>query len=114
MAKKKLGAAAKAPARITPVDLAEQDAGKQVQPHQGGVQRTTERISVSLTEQERDTLEDRSDGLRSRRGLGRRDLKVSKLARVAFRMLEDASDAEIVAIADRIEDLEARRGTRRE
>jgi len=110
MAKKKLGAAAKAPKNA--VDLAVQEqTGKQSSP-----ERSTERISVSLTTEELHELQARSGTLMDPRGPGRRDLKVSKLARVAFYLLSEASDEDILAISadeSKIEDLEARRGKRR-
>ncbi len=67
----------------------------------------TVKISVSLTEAERDTLEARSAQLR---GSGHRDLKLSRLARVAFTLLDGIDDTEVVAQAQKVENLESRRG----
>jgi hypothetical protein len=66
----------------------------------------TVKISVSLTNVERHNLEARSAELRAK---GHRKLKLSRLARVAFRMLSDADDADILRVAETVEDLEARR-----
>lgn len=67
---------------------------------------TTVKISISLTNVERHNLEARSADLRAK---GHRKLKLSRLARVAFRMLSDADDADVLRVAETVEDLEARR-----
>ena len=108
MAKRSLTQAAKAPSKKTPLDLAEEHAHTPTaaptrSPTPG---RSTDRMSISLLTEERTALEDRADHFRR---AGRRDLKASRLARIAFEMLFDASDEEVLQIADRVPNLEMRR-----
>ena len=71
--------------------------------------RTTDRLTISLLEQEKRGLEERAFGLRQN---GHPELKTSRLARVAFRMLLEASDEDILSAAGAVENLEVRRGRR--
>jgi len=74
------------------------------------ISRTTARLSISLLDEERDSLERVSAELRAK---GHRDMKTSRLARVAFQMLLDATDDEILQVAARVPNLERLRGARR-
>ena len=108
MAKRNLSQAAKKPRKKTPLDLAEEHAHTPTvvamrSPTPG---RSTDRMSISLLPEERTALEDRADHFRR---TGRRDLKASRLARIAFEMLFDASDEDVLQIADRVPNLETRR-----
>ena len=69
------------------------------------------KLSVSLLPEERHALEVRSHELISTGG--RYDLKTSRMARIAFQMLLEASDEEILRIAESVPNLEALRGRRR-
>lgn len=75
----------------------------------GDVRRSTERLTISLLEEEKRALEERA--FRFRMG-GHRELKASRLARIAFQMLLEATDEEILKTADDVENLEIRRGNR--
>ena len=86
--------------RKSPLDLAAE---------LGARTRSTARLSISLTDEERQALEDRSADLRR---LGHRDLKVSRLARVAFAMLLQADNDTVLSAAATVEDLEQRRAKR--
>jgi len=73
------------------------------------ISRTTDRLSISLTYEERQALTDRAaDFMRS----GRRDLKTSRLVRIAIRMLLNASDDDILRVADGVPNLEKLRAQR--
>ena len=74
------------------------------------IRRSTERLSVSLLAQERDALEKRAAHLR---GLGHRDIKTSRLARIAFKLLQEQSDEAILSMAEKVENLEVRRAQKR-
>lgn len=67
--------------------------------------RSTEKLSVSLTADERAEIQQRSAQLM----VHRRDLKLSRLCRVAFRMMLDSTDEEILQAAAEVENLELRR-----
>ena len=71
-------------------------------PKSAPVSRTTDRMSISLLLEERLALEDKSDDLRRQ---GRRDLKPSRLARIAFRLLLETPDKEIFRLADEVPNL---------
>lgn len=123
MAKRKLAQAAKSPTKKTALDLAEQhaEASPSTTPvaptlpaaeplNAGGrrpslhpISRTTDRLSISLLPEERNALEERAAEFRRN---GRRDLKPSRLARVAFKMLLDTSDEDILRVADHVPNLE--------
>ncbi|MBI1961272.1 MAG: helix-turn-helix transcriptional regulator, partial [Parcubacteria group bacterium] len=68
-------------------------------------------LSVSLLPEERYALEIRSHELANK--MRRHDLKPSRVARIAFRMLLEASDEEILRIAEDVPNLEKLRGRRR-
>lgn len=125
MAKRKLAQAARPAARKTALDLAEEHveasetsprgaAGTPPppQPRRGSgggsataspISRSTDRLSISLTHEERQALVDRAaDFMRQ----GHRDLKTSRLVRVAIRMLLSASDDDILRVADSVPNLE--------
>jgi len=72
--------------------------------------RSTDRISISMLEEERHAMEDRAFKLRQQ---GHRDMKMSRLARIAFQMLLDASDEEILKTAGKVPNLEKLRAVRR-
>lgn len=72
--------------------------------------RSTDRISISLLEEERRALEDRAFNLRQQ---GHRDVKMSRLARIAFQMLLDAPDEDILKAAQKVPNLEKLRAVRR-
>lgn len=74
------------------------------------IRRSTERISISLLAEERAALEERAARLRS---AGHRDIKTSRLARVAFNMLQEVSDEAILSAAAMVENLEMRRAQKR-
>ena len=74
------------------------------------IRRSTERISVSLLAAERAALEERAARLR---GAGHRDIKTSRLARIAFKLLQQLSDEEILSAAQEVENLEVRRAQKR-
>jgi len=67
----------------------------------------TDRVNVSLLEEERKAMDDRAHHFKI---TGRRDLKFSRLARIAFKMLLEAPDEEILKLADSVDNLEVRRG----
>ena len=104
MAKRSLAQATKAQPKRTALDLATEQAEGPVAARPIG--RSTDRISVSLLAQERTDLERRARELQD---AGRRDIKTSRLARIAFRMVLNASDEEILQIADEVDNLEVRR-----
>lgn len=68
--------------------------------------RSTDRISISLLQEERIALEDRVYHFKKS---GRRDLKISRLARIALKMMLDASDEDILKTAEEVDNLEIRR-----
>ena len=105
MAKRTLTQATKpkAKAKKSALDLAERETRTSATSPAGPIPRSTARLSISLLEDERDALEERSADLRRD---GRRDLKPSRLARVAFKMLLDASDEEILHVANNVPNLE--------
>lgn len=72
--------------------------------------RSTDRMSISLLGEERIALEERAARLRFQ---GYRDIKPSRLARIAFHMLLVASDEEILKWAEEVENLEVRRVKRK-
>ena len=97
MAKGKLSASAQ---RTKALDLArEVETG-------GQGKRSTEKLSVSLTTEERNAIQQRSAELMA---AGHRDLKLSRLCRVAFRLLLDATEEQVLAAAEQVENLELRR-----
>ena len=90
-------------------DAPEKDREPQAAPSRQ-IPRTTARLSISLLDEEREALERISAELRAK---GHRDLKTSRLARVAFRMLLDATEEDLLRVADQVPNLERLRGTRR-
>ena len=110
MAKRKLAEMTKPPKRSkkSPLDLADEVIDRPPQARQIG--RSTDRMSISLLAEERTALEDLSTELRRK---GHRDLKPSRLARVAFRMLLEASENQVLKTAGQVPDLEQRRVVRR-
>ena len=109
MAKRKLAQASKAQTKKTALDLAEEQAQPPAAGETRSIPRSTDRISISLLPEERRALEKRAHQFMDN---GRRDLKTSRLARIAFHMLAAASDEEILAVADRVDNLEVRRAGR--
>lgn len=75
----------------------------------GMLRRSTERLTISLLDEEKRALEERA--FRFRQG-GHTELKTSRLARVAFHLLLGASDEEVLKVAEKVENLEVRRGNR--
>lgn len=71
--------------------------------------RSTERLTISLLDGEKRALEERAFHLRQG---GHAELKTSRLARIAFQMLIEAPDDEILKAAEKVENLEVRRGNR--
>lgn len=71
--------------------------------------RSTERLTISLLDGEKRALEERAFHLRQG---GHAELKTSRLARIAFQMLIEAPDDEILKVAEKVENLEVRRGNR--
>ena len=67
----------------------------------------TDKMSFSCLKEERERLEDRATYFR--RELGRRDLKPSRLVRIGLKLLEEATDDEVIAMAQQVEYLEIRR-----
>ena len=121
MAKKeprKLGvAAAQSRRQKTALDLAEEVTQEQEKPPEeeeipepkAPIKRNhTERISVSLLPEERAALEQLSADLRSK---GHRDIRMSRLARIAFKMLIDATEEEVLKAAEDVPYLEKLRST---
>ena len=74
------------------------------------VRRTTERITISLKEEEKEAIEERA--FRYKRHGTNKKLKPSQLGRLALLWAISASDEEIEAIEASAEDLEKRRGNR--
>jgi hypothetical protein len=68
--------------------------------------RSTDRMSISLLREERVALEERAARLRF---AGHRGIKPSRLARIAFRLLLETSDEQILQWAEQVENLETRR-----
>ena len=97
MAKRSLAQASKAQTKKTALDLAEEQT--QSPPPAAGqtrsIPRSTDRISISLLPDERRALEKRAHQFMDN---GRRDLKTSRLARIAFHMLAAASDEDVLAV----------------
>ena len=73
------------------------------------IDRSTSRLSVSLLEEERTALEGLGGELRRK---GHWDLKTSRLARVAFKMLLDADEQDVLRVASEVPNLEKLRGKR--
>jgi hypothetical protein len=73
------------------------------------IPRSTDRLSISLLSEERDAVEGLSAALRAQ---GHRDLKTSRLVRVAIKMLLDAPNKEILRVAEEVPNLEKLRGRR--
>jgi len=75
----------------------------------GAVGRSTERLTISLLKEEKQALEEKAFHFRQN---DHSELKTSRLARVAFRLLLETSDEEILQAAEKVENLEVRRGNR--
>ena len=105
MAKRSLTHATENQTKKSALDLAEEHL--EIQSPKAEAQRTiprsTDRISISLLAEERTALEDCAAAFRSK---GRRDFKTSRLARIAFKMLLNASDDEVLQIAEEVPNLE--------
>ena len=69
------------------------------------LRRNTTRMSISLLPEERKAIEMRMGQLWQQ---GYTDIKVSRLARIALKMLLQASDEEILTLADEVPNLEKR------
>ena len=111
MAKQNLAATtANKDAQAKLLDLADHqlDQPREKRP-QEPMRRSTERLTISLLEEEKRAIEDRAHRFRMS---GHRELKASRLARIAFQMLLEATDEEILKTADDVENLEIRRGNR--
>lgn len=67
------------------------------------ISRTTDRMSISLLAEERQALDDLAADFKRKR---RRDLKTSRLVRVAIKMLLDASEEEVLRMAEEVPNLE--------
>lgn len=111
MAKQTLAATtAKKDSKIALLDLSDKQPEQPGQQRAPGIlRRSTERLTISLLEEEKRALEERA--FRFRMG-GHTELKTSRLARVALQMLLDASDEDIFKTAAKVENLEIRRGNR--
>ena len=111
MAKRKLAdTVRKVPPRKSALDEADQLLAQAAAPGTGTVRpapirRHTERLSISLLRQERKELEHRIGQLWAS---GHSDIKISRLARIAFRMLLRATDEDIVELAEEVPDLQKR------
>lgn len=117
MSKRRLTDVVQAQPRKTGLDLAEETLDEPKKPARekakptvaksapkaASASRTTDRVSISLLLEERLALEDKSADLRRQ---GRRDLKTSRLARIAFRLLLEAPDKEIFRLAEEVPNLE--------
>lgn len=112
MAKRTLAAATSAQPNRLAVDLAEQLTAAPSRPIQttavrskdrASEDRFTDRMSISLLKDERNALEDRARDLQR---AGRRDLKPSRLARIAFKLLMNTPDEEVLRLADEVPNLE--------
>ena len=107
MSKRKLAEATQPSPKKTPLDVAEEQAAQTPQPPASAparlMSRTTDRISISLLPEERTALEARAHEFMRN---GRRDIKPSRLARIAFKMLLAASDEEILQVVDEVPNLE--------
>ena len=88
-------------------DRSPEQRGQQVR--SAAVGRTTERLTISLLESEKRGLEERAFSFRQN---GHPELKTSRVARIAFHMLLNASEEEILVAAEGVENLEVRRGRR--
>ena len=71
--------------------------------------RSTERLTISLLEEEKRALEARAFHFRQH---GYPELKTSRLARVAFQLLCNVPDEEVIKIATQVQNLDSRRGNR--
>ena len=97
--------------RKTALDLAEETldaprpkpAQKRTVKTTASIPRTTDRISISLLAEERNALEDKAVEFRRK---GRRDLKASRLTRIAIKMLLEAKDEEVFRVAEDVPNLE--------
>lgn len=112
MAKRTLAAATSAQPSRSAVDLAEEVTSASERPTPAVVVRSkerasearfTDRMSISLLKDERNALEDRARELQR---AGRRDLKPSRLARVAFKLLQNTPDEEVLRVAEEVPNLE--------
>lgn len=111
MAKQTLAATtAKKDPKIALLDLSDKQAE---QPHQEKslytLRRSTGRLTISLLDDEKRALEERAFHFRQN---GHPELKTSRLARIAFCLLLDTADEEILKAAEKVENLEGRRGNR--
>ena len=108
MARRKLATATKA--KNTQDALLNLEQNSQPKQQASPMRRSTEQLTISLLEEEKRALEARAFSFRDG---GHRELKTtSRLARVAFQMLLNASDEEILEAAKATENLEKRRGKR--
>ena len=106
MAKRKLSATTENQSPKTPLDLAEEHSESR-EPQATDprpIPRSTDRISVSLLDEERTALENLASDFRRRNG--RRGFKASRLVRIGIKMLLNASDEEILGVAEDVPDLE--------
>ena len=108
MAKRSLAAVAEeSSGRDAYLELAEAQVGSTSQPSSKITAKPTDKMSFSCLREEREQLEDRATHFR--RELGRRDLKPSRLIRIALKFLENATDEEVLSMAEQVEYLEVRR-----
>ena len=75
------------------------------EPEAKPIRRNTARLSISLLPEERKALEMRMGQLWQQ---GHTDIKVSRLVRIALKMLQQASDEEILRWAEEVPNLEKR------
>ena len=108
MAKRKLSTAVTKKTKSA-IDLAVMSTDNRAQ-HTTEPGRSTVKMSISMTPEEQAELDKRVGAFRA---AGRRDLKQSRLARVALRMMLNATDDEVLRVADTVENLESRRGNRK-
>lgn len=113
MAKQTLAATtAKKDPKLALLDLSDRNIEQSRQPKDSEpIRRSTERLTISLLDEEKRALEERAFHFRQQ---GHAELKTSRLARVAFQMLLEAADEEILQAAEKVENLEVRRGNRYE
>ena len=111
MAQRNLSAVtAKKDPKLALLDLSDKQLESPKQQRESGVMgRSTERLTISLLKEEKRALEEKAFHFRQNE---HPELKTSRLARVAFQMLLEAPDEEILRFADQVENLEARRGNR--
>jgi hypothetical protein len=97
--------------KLALLDLSDKQAEQQPRQEKSldTLRRSTGRLTISLLDEEKRALEELAFRFRQN---GHPELKTSRLARIAFCLLLDTADEEILKAAEKVENLEERRGNR--